>query len=222
MDASLRNLDIITKGRDTNFEQNEKLRSAYLRTIEENIEFGNRAKDILKSLPTMSVASLGGVTVFDVIADYLGRALTTASMVLILLGSAGAGYLINLYFVRESRKRQQELLIKEDYERQLYFDQYVNRVKLTLMALYNDLNRLHENFIGTAYPEKSDVEKAVLELLEGARPTFCEYVHKHMREGKITPELWVKCETGANENCPQYEGYNRKVFGKSSRLKGGG
>ena len=56
MEASLRNLDIIYKGRQLNFQENEQLRTAYLDSIRK-YGFWNKAKDLLKSLPAMSIAA---------------------------------------------------------------------------------------------------------------------------------------------------------------------
>lgn len=50
MKASLRSLDIAYKGRTLNFQENEKLRAAYLESVKESLDFGNSARDFLKSL----------------------------------------------------------------------------------------------------------------------------------------------------------------------------
>ncbi len=105
IDSSLRNLDIIYKGRENNFEQNARLRSAYLKTIEENIEFGNKARDFLKSLPAIFVGSATGVVLFEMIGIKFDESL----MGLIALAFAGAGYLVNLAIVRLTRKKKQML-----------------------------------------------------------------------------------------------------------------
>jgi hypothetical protein len=55
----------------------------------------------------------------------------------------------------------------------------------------------------------AEVNQIIEDMLRGVRPTFCKYVHKHMREKKITPELWPRCETGTPEaikSCPFWEG----------------
>lgn len=204
IDSSLRNLDIIYKGRENNFEQNARLRSAYLKTIEENIEFGNRAKDFLKSLPAIFLGSATGVVLFE----SMGIDLDESVMALIALAFAGAGYLVNLAVVRLTRKKKQMLLMMEDYERTLYFKQYVNRACLILRSLYIDLDRLHRNIFEEVCPETRSVDEIIDELMDGLRPTFCKFVHKHMIDGKITPDLWMRCETGeigSIETCPHWE-----------------
>lgn len=191
--SSLRSLDTIYKGRELNFAENEKLRSVYLETIKENINFGNKAKDFLKSLPTMTIGSAGGVT--------LASALKVEGNLLIGLGFvlAALGYLVNMLIVRLMRKRTQRLYIKEDYDRDLYYDQYVIRIATSLTSLYLDLNRLHEKIFGEPYTEKGELGEIVDSVLSGVRPTFCKFLQKHMDEKKITPELWPICETGNKE-----------------------
>lgn len=120
MDASLRSLDMIYKGRQLNFEENAKLRSSYLNSLKENLEFGNKAKDFMKSLPTMTVASAGGVTI--------AQMLNIAGMTLWLVGLilAALGYWINLVIVRLVRNKKQMYYVQQDYERDLYYEQYIS------------------------------------------------------------------------------------------------
>lgn len=192
MDASRRSLDVVYKGRELNFSENAKLREAYLKSVQENLEFGKKARDFIKSLPSMTIATAGSVTV----AQALGlKGLTLWGIGLVL---AALGYLVNLAIVRSMRKRTQRLYVEQDYERNLYYDQYVTRVMLTLTSLYLDLDRIHKNIFGQTYPvEASGVGDIIAEMLHGVRPTFCQYIHKHMSEGKITPELWSRCEAGS-------------------------
>jgi len=59
IEASLRGLDIVYKGRQLNFEENDKLRKAFMENAKENIEFGTKTRDYLKSLPTMAITGAG-------------------------------------------------------------------------------------------------------------------------------------------------------------------
>ena len=208
MDASLRNLEVIYKGRQLNFEENEQLRKFYLDSVNENLDFGNKAKDILKSLPAMSIAGgAGGVTVAQYLATHFN--LSSTQLWGIGLAFAGLGYIINLIIVKCMRRSKQMLYVRQDYERNLYYDQYISRVSITLASLYLDLDRIHKNVFGQSYPVDGDVKAIVGDMLEVVRTTFCQYIHKHMRQKKITPELWSFCETGkteAIEKCPFWEG----------------
>lgn len=217
MDACLRNLDIIHKKRTEDFRENNELRQAYLDTITENLAFGTKAKDIVKSLPTMGIASAGGITLIE---SLKGSGIQLESWQLWGLGAglAAAGYIINLLIVRATRRHKQKLFVGQDYEKGLYFNKYVAQVKTALVSLYLDLNRIHKNIFGECYPgDQDDAVGIVGEMLKGVQPLFCPYVHKHMQEKKITPELWPRCETGkaieaepgnpkAIEQCVYWEG----------------
>lgn len=206
MKASLRSLDTAYNGRELNFKENEKLRTTYLESVKDSLHFGTRAQDFLKSLPTMTIGAAGGVTV----AKAIGRSEVTLWGV--GLGLAGAGYLVNLLIVRLARRQTRMLYVIQDYERGMYYDQYVHRVADTLLGLFLDLERIHkrvfrENYESDVTP--SALESVVNEILVGVHPTFCPYVHKHMSEGRITPELWATCESGTPEAvhlCPMWEG----------------
>jgi len=195
MQATLRSLDTVYKGRDLNFDEVNQLRSAYLKSITDRIDFGKKTQDFLKSLPAMTIAGAGGVTVADALG-LSGIKLWTFSLVLVAVG-----YLINLAFVGHARRANQMHLVKGDHERNTYYDQYVARVCVILEALYIDIDQIHHNVFGDKYPDplQRTPQQVLEEMFGGVRPTHCKYIHKHMAEGKITPELWPLCETGTVE-----------------------
>ena len=179
------------------------LSSHHLDSVNENLDFGNKAKDLLKSLPAMSIGGAGSVTV--------AQALGLQGLKLWSVGIAltGLGYIVNLIAVRLMRRGKQLLYVRQDYERGLYYDQYLSRVAVALTSLYLDLDRVHKNVFEQSYSIEGDVKTIITSMLEGVRPTFCEYIHKHMHERKISPELWSLCETGrtaAVEKCLFWEG----------------
>jgi hypothetical protein len=205
MKASLRSLDTVYKGRELNFKENEKLRQAYLDSVKESYDFGNKAKDFLKSLPSMTLGAAGGVT----IAQALG--LSDVAIWGTGIGLAALGYLINLWFVRIARRRTQMLYVTQDYERGLYYDQYLVRVKDILLGLYLDLERIHmrefhENYETDTTP--GAISGFIDNIMSGVASTFCKFVHDHMGQKKITPELWSMCESGNQEavkRCKYWE-----------------
>lgn len=209
MNANRRSLDVVYKGRQLNFEENEKLRKTYLDSVQESLDFGKKAQDVLKSLPAMTVTGAVGVT----LGDWLGA--STVQMWAIGLGLAAVGYFINVIVVRSARKRTQRLYVQQDYERSLYYDQYIRRVTMILTSLYRDLDRIHKNVFGTSYPiDQATPEIIVEDLLKGAHPTFCVHIHECMRNEKIrdeiTDRLWPLCETGkaaSKEDCAHWDNY---------------
>jgi len=194
IEATMRTLDTIYKGRELNFKENDKLRDINLNNIQEALQFGKSAKDFLKSLPTMAIASGAGVITLNQLVSSL------PSWVLwsVGLGMAGVGYFVNLGFVRWSTAMKQRLYIKQDYERDMYYQQYLWRVRTSLINLYAAIDRLHKKYFGEHYllEASEDAFKVVEGILEGAMPTMCEHVHEHMKDGRITAELWARCETG--------------------------
>ena len=207
MDASLRNLDIIQKGRELNFQENDRLRQAYLDSVAENITFGNKAGNFLKALPTITIGGAGSVTLAASLQDSLK--LSDLQLWGLGLAAAALGYLVHLGVVRLMRRRTQMLYVIQDYERGLYYNQYVTRAATVLTSLYLDVDRIHKNVFGQSYQVETEAQVIVGEMLKGIRPTFCRYVHKHMKEQKVAPELWSLCETGgdAPASCPHWEGW---------------
>lgn len=203
MEAAMRSLDTVYKGRNNNFDENAKLRESNLETIKEGLEFGTKAKDFLKSLPTVGI-TVGAGTIS--LADMLGSEADNTALALAALVLAGVGYLIHAVCVVVFRKSRQRLYVRQDYERDLYYEQYLSRVRLVLTDLLIQVECLHVRMFGQAYPPCLDGEDPVELLLKGIRPTYCKHVHRHMADGTITPHLWALCESGsAAHGCPKWK-----------------
>ena len=149
--SSLRSLDIVYKGRELNFKENDTLRQAYLDSAKDSLDFGNKAKDFLKSLPTMTIGAAGSVTV--------AQAIGASNFALWGIGLclAGVGYGVQWWFVKKARRQTQILYLSQDYERDLYYAQYVDRVTNMYLGLFLDLERIHkrvynENYEVTSQP----------------------------------------------------------------------
>ena len=259
MSACLRSIHTIYSGRNLNFDENEKLRETYLESVKESIDFGRKVKDLLASLPTMTIGGIGGATVAQYFKESIEESLEKSfeeSLKKIPNGSLGEllrgvieklledprifllilvvfgiviGYLINdLVIVRWTRKRKQMLYVIHDYERNTYYENYLNHVRDLLESLYQDLNQIHEEVFKHSYyteekkkgnekekdGEEGNISKAVKDLIDSTWPRRCEYIHKHMGEKKITPGVWLLCETGHEEGlkrCPhwRYEKNNK-------------
>jgi hypothetical protein len=181
-----------------------------MENVQDSIQFGSKAKDYLKTLPTIAIAGPGVAgTLGPSIAAYFGVVEVNQSLFLWGFGAltAGLGYLIHAYFVYRGRKRSQMLYVEQDYERNLYYDQYLARVVATLTGLYQDIDRIHEQTFSAYYPIKNgNAQRVVEDLLKGVRPTMCKYVNEHMRKGLVTPEVWTLCEVGEppSAKCPHW------------------
>ena len=207
IDATMRTLDTIYKGRELNLQENDKLRAVNLENIKEDVQFGRSAKDFMKSLPTMAITSGAGTITLNELLDSLN--LPDWAPWLMGLGFAGIGFAINAWITRRSATRKQKLYINQDYERSMYYQQYIVRVRTALINLYTDIDRLHGRFFKKKYPlDASETAASVVEsMLRGAMPTLCVHIHKHIREGIVTPDTWTLCEAGgkAAEDCKFWE-----------------
>jgi hypothetical protein len=206
IEATRRTLDTIYKGRQLNFDENEKLRSVKLGKINDAVEFGKSAKDYLKSLPTMAITSGAGVITLDKLIGNLDDWMLWG----IGLGAAGIGYFINLGIVRWSKSMMMREYVAADYDRNMYYEQYLVRLRTALINLYNDVDRLHKKSFEERYQlEKSENAATIVDgLMAGAMPTMCRFVEKHLKSGKITPDLWTRCETGG-ERAHECKYWNR-------------
>lgn len=213
IESTRRSLDIIYKGRELNFEENAKLREETLNAIKETLSFGTKARDFLKSLPTMAITTaVGDFALIGVLDNFLSHRCPqyrTLIIVLFSLFAAGVGYLIYLGARRVARRMKEGFYITQDYERNRYYEQYLRRSVVALHSLYRRLEIVHKQVFGKEYDPGADVHSLVEGVIAGVGPTFCKYIQKHHWEKKITPELWSMCETGTEEarkQCPFWEG----------------
>ncbi len=204
VEASMRSLDTVYKGRQLNFQENEKLREVYLESVREGFDYGKKAKDFFTSLPGASIGGAGGITLISLLGETKPTVLWGVTIAL-----TAVGYIANVLIVQYFRKRKQLLYVAQDYDRDLYYDRYISQVGLILTSLYSDIDHIHRNVFGQEYPVESDAPaNLVADLLKGVRPPLCRLVHKHMLQKKITPRLWSLCEAGseaAQRNCELWE-----------------
>jgi hypothetical protein len=194
MSASLRSIHTIYKCRNLNFDENEKLRAASLEYVKENIEFGTKLRDFSKALPGMVIGGAGGYKV--------AQAFTFPDFSLAIIAVLGilAGFLVNWKFIAWRTEKNKEIYVQQDYDRNLYYEQYLNKVAEILESLYKGVNQIHKNFFGGYYPVEEEAVSVVNDIIvTEARPRHCDYFHEHMREGIITPKLWPLCETGVEK-----------------------
>lgn len=203
MYAALRNLGMIYRGRELNFTENERLRLTYLEAVQKNIEFGKNAWDYLKTIPAMTVGGAGSVTV----AEIIFKTFDIKFLVIVGLFFAAVGFMVHLIYIRLTRNLKLKLYVRQDYERTLYYEQYLNRVLDVLNSLNKELNQIHQDVYGNQQPPTSDNIKKynIKDFLSGVHSTFCENTHKYMSQKTIKPDNWARCEAGfekATDECP--------------------
>jgi hypothetical protein len=194
----LRNLAIIAELRKKNFQEVDRLRDAQLSVIE---HFQTLTASWQSLGPRLGAAGIGGVlggslsTVLGNLPGEVNAAISIGGMIFFYL-------LHGVVVVPIVKRFKMKDIMKRDYDRNLYYDQYLERSKLALRSTYRDLQRLHTSIFARPYDETANEDSLVESWIAGAKPTMCEHVHNHMAQGIITADLWSMCETGdGKENC---------------------
>lgn len=203
--ANMRNLDTIYKWRNLNFNENKKLRDVYLENAQENAATGIKAGEVIKSIPTMTFTGAGGITLaqfFDA-SDILSYGFG--------LFAAGLGAAAQIYALRRFRRKEIWNYIRQDYERNLYYQKYLEKVTIILTHLYKLVSNIHIDVFDEEYSSEGG-SISFEEFLAGIQPKFCQYIHKHLNDKKykkrIKADIWVLCETNseiAERFCPHFE-----------------
>lgn len=235
INAKLRTIQTFYNGRNLNFDENEQLRQSYLESVKETVDFGNKLRDLLKSLPTITIGGVGGATLAERFKDplkglierFFGKIPVDSNVVLycvVLLGIA-VGFVINEYVVvKWARKRKQMLYVIHDYERNIYYESYLEVVAGLLESLFLELDHIHKEVFDHFYSGQSEEErKAEKErikeyLLTEMKPRRCCLLYDHMKKKRVTPGVWAICETGFQddlERCPHW----RYAKGKMGRMQ---
>jgi hypothetical protein len=218
MDASLRSLNTIYKGRNLNFDENTALRAAYLKSMEENIKYGFELKDLLKTLPTTSIGAILGAALAEIPipSDSFLHKLPIPldpSWPIVAIFAVG-GFSIGWIFVWLKGQKTQKLHVRQDLERKLYFCFYLVRVNDVLESLYDSVCLIYSDTFGKEYPRKKEEKETITKMLGGMVPKICECAPRHLIENKINPELWPICETGNMEiiekNCKVWKEEKRE------------
>jgi hypothetical protein len=194
MNSSLRSIHVVYKGRNLNFDENEELRVTYLKSMREGIDYWHKLKNSIKFIPATSIGAAGGVTLSEIISNE--SEVTELYQWLFIAAFTALGFFVGWINVWWRGRKMWERYVKQDYERNLYFKNYLERVTKILTSLYNDVCQIYKETFGKSHPEVPERECFIEDMLKGMQPKLCDYVHKHVRENKITAELWPMCETG--------------------------
>jgi hypothetical protein len=213
IDGALRTLHIVVAGRDLNIDALDELRSKRREDIEASAKLSGSLQSIApRAVSTLFVGGAAGAGLSEALTRWAGIHATDVALFqgLVIAAAAAAGYvthaLIIAPLVRRGLTRE---LIKKDYDRTLYFDQYYERCYLVLFSLCERVNNWHEAVFGGPFPD-TNAREVANRALSGAQSTPCLWVHNHMRNGWVTPDLWSLCETGGikldavKSACPVY------------------
>ncbi len=219
MDSSLRNLNLVYKWRNMNFDENQVLRNTYSELIKAYTEFGTKARDYIISLPATLLGSAAGIALSEklLLSGFPSWALVLVLSIICFV----IGHLINLGIINYvSIPRKQRLNIQMEYERSLYYKRYLFQVRIILNDLYTELDRIHEIIFSQKYPADENVKgkDIVGKIIDEIDTKFyCPHIHDHMSRDpehrkQVTADMWPRCETGLKgftDECTHWEGGNK-------------
>jgi len=202
---SVRNLGTIYSGRELNFQQNDKFRKAYLDSITEDIKFGDNIRDYVKTLPNMIVAGGGGLGISLLAKSYLGFTANTLDILLIAIIFAVLGFFGSWIIRKWSVQKKIRQFMWQDHERNIYYEQYLNRASIELTNLYRVLLNIQKKRTAEKNTELSVAEETeVKKLLASLYPTSCKGVDTCIYHWLYDPLIWTQCETCGNSTQMNY------------------
>lgn len=211
INSCMRNLHIIIQGRNLNFKETD----SYLATQRDNIQsISKLTSNLGSSINRLSSMAVGGFSMGAIVVTVFPSVPQWAVPMLIFIAAALAYGFHEWKIVPWTRNKINIELVKTDIRRQMYFQSYVNRSKIVLKSLLDDVLTIYERVYGSPYrsdiydleEKRWEIVKNTITGIEDESPFVCKYLVKHYIEDKITPEFWVICESGRNvEDCPYYE-----------------
>ena len=212
INSCVRNLLTITRGRNKNFEETDELLKSHIESIN---SLSNLSMSLQSGLGRLTSMTFGGATTGAIIA-YFSPGLPPWVLPLSVAGVGALAYGVHeAVLVPRSKRKVEEGLIKTEARRAMYFQQYVQRARITLRSLLDDVLRIYSEVYGSPFHEEkyddpAERRKIVADTLRGIEnesPFVCKYLTKHYLEDKITRDLWVICESGREpEYCKCWEG----------------
>lgn len=212
MVSSLRSLHTIYQGREVSFNEIKKIRDAIGADIDEKKTLGTNIKSFITKLPGMSA---GGITGYLLAEEYL-FCYGDWMKYLIAIIAAGLGYLVQLGMMTWYQRKKRWNSIRLDYERNLFYLQYIERIRETLGTTYMIIHKIHhvvysENGDYTK-PIKDEINDIINNIISGIEPKYCRYIHYHMNIDtrwwhypyfmKYTKiNRWPLCVTGERGCC---------------------
>jgi len=205
IESTFRNLVTARNALDLNFTEALQLREQKRKNIQYAESFSSELQSLVPRISGMTIGGVsGGVLLSTILENWFPPSLKPYAMPLVLAFGAAIGYILHgVVVVPWVQKKLQKECIRLECDRIRYYKQYVDRVKASLITLYDKVYRLHREQFGGSY-KKSDTRKITNQVLIGMEPSMCKYVSNHI-EDIIKPEFWSMCETGYDaEKCKHY------------------
>ena len=201
IESTYRSLATITNGRNNNYTEINTVRDQQAKDMQSYASF---ILTLQSTIPRIAEMTIGGIASGTLFGPYFIRMFPSlgdsAFHISVALGAV-IFYLVSEFYINPRlAKRKLRSIIQLDYDKDLYYQQYLNRIKEALISLYDQVENLHVKNFKIKYNEEKNSETEVDDLLKGLDTTMCENVVTCMENEKITPDNWAVCESGETKD----------------------
>lgn len=207
IESTYRSLATIANGRTNNYKEIDAVRDQQAKDMQ---SFASLIPTLQSTIPRIAEMTIGGIATGTLFGPYFIRWFPSlgdyAFHISVAIGAVLL-YLVSELFINPwLAKRKLRSIIQLDYDKDLYYQQYLIRTKNALISLYDQVEDLHEKNFNTKYSEEKNSETEVDDLLKGLSTTMCENVVTCIKKNKITANNWAICETGeTKKDCKEHK-----------------
>lgn len=213
IDSCERTLLTVIRGRNLNFKETDRLMETQIKNIESSSRVMLNLHSVLPRIFATGGGAAGTVLVKFILNSLFKIEIPDEVLYSAAVVAAGVGYgIYQLVVAPKTSRRAQQQIIKNDYRRNLYYRQYLERSRGSLTALFSDTLNIYEKVYRKKYESKYDNEeerqKVVMNAMGGSEALsgrWCKKIHEHYHDNKITPVEWTTCESGIGyEKCSRW------------------
>ena len=218
VDSCVRTLLVIIRGRDKNFEETDSLMEMYIKNNESISSF---TLSLQSAFGRFAGMTFGGTSATAIVMTLFPN-LPVWVFPLTLSAMGAISYALYEVFVTPWKlKKNMIARIKNDYQRDIYFQSYVNRCRDTLVGLLMNTFTIYKQIYEVHYDDSFDnietqrkfANNAVNDSLGSLGLKYCcEDIHDcyekkvFLTNESIERGRWATCESGeGNEKCPIFQ-----------------
>jgi hypothetical protein len=218
VDSCVRTLLVIIRGRDTNFKETDSLMDMYIKSNESISSF---TLSLQSAFGRVAGMTFGGTSATAIVMTLFPN-LPVWVFPLTLSAMGAISYaLYELLVTPWKQKKNMAARIKNDYQRDIYFQQYVRRCRDALVGLLMNAFSIYKQVYGVHYDDsfknieiqRKFAENVVDDALGSLDLKYsCEDIHDcydkkiFLTNESIELGRWATCESGeGNEKCPIFQ-----------------
>jgi len=206
IESTYRSLATIANGRNNNYREINAIREQQVKNMQ---SFSSLIPTLQSTIPRLAEMTVGGIAAGALVGPFFQRILPSlgdsAFQISVALGAVIFWGVAELWLNPWLANRELKKVIRLDYDKDLYYQQYLKRSKNALSSLYEQIEDLHEKIFGIRYKDNINAGNEVNDLMVGLDTTMCENISKCIDNNKVTPDNWAVCESGeTKEDCDEY------------------